>query len=144
MKGDFSRQTADPKKHYSGVLMQQGRVQLDADWNEQLAISQHRVQTEARTTEGEVNAAILVQPVGFVEQLRNFLHLVDNYLAYGLVSFELGSKQLGAVKIAAKFLGFEQVYPKRVRIGRGQQRGFARLPRTPQKKRLRAGLRELQ
>ena len=30
MKGDFSRITFDPKKHYSRVLMQQGRVQLDA------------------------------------------------------------------------------------------------------------------
>ena len=38
MKGDFSRITFDPKKHYSRVLMQQGRVQLDADWNEQAAI----------------------------------------------------------------------------------------------------------
>src|SRR6266542_1626158 len=98
----------------------------------------------ARTTEGEVNAAILVQPVGFVEQLRNLLHLVDNYLEYGLVSFELGSKQLGVVKIAAEFLGFEQVYPQRVRIGRGQQRGFARLPGAPQKKGLCAGLGKLQ
>lgn len=47
MKGDFSRKTDDRTKHYSGVLMQQGRVQLDADWNEQLAINQHRAQTEA-------------------------------------------------------------------------------------------------
>ena len=36
MKGDFSRLTFDPTKHFSGVRMQQGRVQLDADWNEQL------------------------------------------------------------------------------------------------------------
>jgi hypothetical protein len=35
MKGDFSRSTFSPRKHYSRVLMQQGRVQLDADWNEQ-------------------------------------------------------------------------------------------------------------
>jgi hypothetical protein len=34
MKGDFSRNTFKPDKHYRGVLMQQGRVQLDADWNE--------------------------------------------------------------------------------------------------------------
>ena len=34
MKGDFTRFTFDPRKHYSRVLMQQGRVQLDADWNE--------------------------------------------------------------------------------------------------------------
>ena len=41
MKGDFSRNTFDPAKHFSRVLMQQGRVQLDADWNEQAAITLH-------------------------------------------------------------------------------------------------------
>lgn len=46
MAGDYSRRTFTPTKHYSGVLMQQGRVQLDADWNEQLAIQQHRTETE--------------------------------------------------------------------------------------------------
>ena len=45
MKGDFSRQTFDRARHYSAVLLQQGRVQLDADWNEQLAITQHRIDT---------------------------------------------------------------------------------------------------
>ena len=38
MKGDFSRDTFDPAKHFSRVLMQQGRVLLDADFNEQAAI----------------------------------------------------------------------------------------------------------
>ena len=38
MKGDFSRWTYDTTKHYSGVLMQQGRVIIDADWNESVAI----------------------------------------------------------------------------------------------------------
>ena len=37
MKGDFSRDTFDENKNYSSVLMQQGRVMLDADWNEQTA-----------------------------------------------------------------------------------------------------------
>ena len=32
--GDESRRTFDPKKHYRSVQMQQGRVQVDADWNE--------------------------------------------------------------------------------------------------------------
>jgi hypothetical protein len=41
MHGDFSRTTFDPRKHYSGVLAQQGRVDLDADGGEQLAITQH-------------------------------------------------------------------------------------------------------
>jgi hypothetical protein len=41
MKGDFSRMTFDPGKQFMRVLMQQGRVQLDADWNEQVAIFWH-------------------------------------------------------------------------------------------------------
>ena len=47
MKGDFSRLTYDPSKHYSGVLMQQGRVQVDADWNEQQEIDARRAQIAA-------------------------------------------------------------------------------------------------
>jgi hypothetical protein len=39
MKGDFTRLTFKRRKRYSGVRMQQGRVQLDADWNEQHDIS---------------------------------------------------------------------------------------------------------
>jgi len=38
MRGDFSRLTFRPDKGYSAVLTQQGRVQLDADINEQAAI----------------------------------------------------------------------------------------------------------
>ena len=38
MKADFTRNTFDPWKHFSRVLMQQGRVQLDSDWNEQSSI----------------------------------------------------------------------------------------------------------
>ena len=56
MKGDFSRNTFDPKKHYSQVLMQQGRVQVDADWNEQQAIHQHRIETEALDIIGKCGA----------------------------------------------------------------------------------------
>jgi hypothetical protein len=56
MKGDFSRRIFDATKHYSGVLMQQGRVQLDADWNEQHAIGEHRTQTEARDVIGACGA----------------------------------------------------------------------------------------
>ncbi len=34
MRGDFSRVTFRPENHFSGVLLQQGRVQLDAEFNE--------------------------------------------------------------------------------------------------------------
>jgi hypothetical protein len=47
MKGDFTRDTFDPSKHFSRVLMQQGRVQLDADWNEQAAILLHHLRALA-------------------------------------------------------------------------------------------------
>lgn len=47
MKGDFSRDTFDSANHFSRVLMQQGRVQLDADWNEQASILLHYLQTLA-------------------------------------------------------------------------------------------------
>jgi hypothetical protein len=46
-RGDFSRDTFDPLRHFSRVLMQQGRVQLDADWNEQVSILLHYLQTLA-------------------------------------------------------------------------------------------------
>jgi hypothetical protein len=58
MKGDFSRLTFDPRKHYERVLMQQGRVQLDADWNEQQAIHQHRFETETVDVIGRHGAPI--------------------------------------------------------------------------------------
>ncbi|MFE2725550.1 DUF6519 domain-containing protein [Kitasatospora sp. NPDC059327] len=45
MQGDFSRTTFDPRKHYSAVLAQQGRVQLDADFNEQGALLLHQLRT---------------------------------------------------------------------------------------------------
>jgi hypothetical protein len=47
MKNDSSRDTFDAGKHYSSVRMQQGRVQVDADWNEQGDIITHRVSTVA-------------------------------------------------------------------------------------------------
>ena len=46
-RGDFTRDTFDPKKDFLRVLMQQGRVQVDADWNEQVAILLDYLQTLA-------------------------------------------------------------------------------------------------
>lgn len=43
MKGDFTRKTFRKEKHYRKVNMQQGRVQLDADWNEQVDIHLHHL-----------------------------------------------------------------------------------------------------
>ena len=48
MKGDFARVTFDPTRHYSQVFQQQGRVLLDADWNEQGHIQLHLLRTLIR------------------------------------------------------------------------------------------------
>lgn len=52
MKGDFSRRSFDRKKHYTGVLKQQGRVDLDADWNEAVEIQEYLRRTRARDVIG--------------------------------------------------------------------------------------------
>lgn len=52
MQGDISRSTFRPARHYSRVVMQQGRMQLDADWNEQAAIQDERFATFARDVVG--------------------------------------------------------------------------------------------
>ncbi|MGH8071119.1 MAG: DUF6519 domain-containing protein, partial [Candidatus Entotheonellia bacterium] len=69
MKGDFTRQTFDRSKHYSSVRMQQGRVQLDADWNEQRDIDAHHDHTANRDVIGPCGAPLhdagfFIQPQG--------------------------------------------------------------------------------
>lgn len=70
MKADNTRSTFKGKKHYSSVRMQQGRVQLDADWNEQMDITAHRVETETFDSIGHCGAPVhhggfhLVKDVG--------------------------------------------------------------------------------
>lgn len=67
MKGDFTRSSFQPAKHYSGVRMQQGRVQLDADWNEQIDILGHQIRTPLTDILGgrAVPAAAGSLPSGF-------------------------------------------------------------------------------
>ncbi|MCM6776627.1 DUF6519 domain-containing protein [Nocardia sp. CDC159] len=45
MHGDFSRQTFQAADHFAAVLFQQGRVQLDADFNEHARIMLHYLRT---------------------------------------------------------------------------------------------------
>lgn len=47
MQGNFSRDTFHRQHHFSRVLLQQGRVLLDADWNEQTSIILHYLRTLA-------------------------------------------------------------------------------------------------
>lgn len=43
MAADVSRVRFDPRHDYAGVLLQQGRVLLDADWNELVAVVDRRI-----------------------------------------------------------------------------------------------------
>jgi hypothetical protein len=52
MKGDFSRLTFQAQKQFSRVLLQQGRVLLDADFNEQGAIFAYGLRQLARNLLG--------------------------------------------------------------------------------------------
>jgi hypothetical protein len=58
MKGDFSRIRFNPRKQYTAVLEQQGRVSLDADANEQAAIDGYLRGTETIDVVGEYGAPI--------------------------------------------------------------------------------------
>jgi uncharacterized protein DUF6519 len=58
MKGDFTRRTFRRADRYRGVLMQQGRVQLDADWNEQYEIQRYHDETTARDAIGAHGAPV--------------------------------------------------------------------------------------
>jgi hypothetical protein len=56
MKGDFTRNTFRKEERLSRVLQQQGRVQLDADWNEQGDIEAHLRETGVRDIIGPCGA----------------------------------------------------------------------------------------
>lgn len=53
MKGDFTRLTHDSAKRYSKVRKQQGRADLDADFNEQVDIQSHLDATRTRDIVGK-------------------------------------------------------------------------------------------
>src|SRR4051794_16653622 len=69
MKGDFTRRTFDPARHFTSVRMQQGRVQLDADWNEEGDITAYRGETEALDVIGRCGAPLDAAAFGIVLDL---------------------------------------------------------------------------
>lgn len=57
MNGDYSRLTFDPARNFSAVLMQQGRVSLDSDWNEQADLINRRLRAAIIDTFGRLHVA---------------------------------------------------------------------------------------
>jgi hypothetical protein len=71
MKGDFTRFTFRPEKRYTSVLMQQGRLQLDADWNEQMSIQTYLSQQQILDMIGSSGTPRLAQEEGSLEQRQS-------------------------------------------------------------------------
>lgn len=68
MSGDFSRWSFQSWRDFSAVLMQQGRVHTDADWNEWVSIVLRRLEAEAIDTLGRA-VVPLETPDGFTIQM---------------------------------------------------------------------------
>ena len=85
MKGDFTRFTFRPEKQYTSVRLQQGRVQLDADWNEQVDIHayQMRVMQSSLFGDGAPRASAGFK-VGF-DTSRGLTLSPGRYIVGGLV-----------------------------------------------------------
>jgi hypothetical protein len=65
MPGDYSRFTDDFRERFSRLLMQQGKVQLDADWNELVEILTRRDRLQAGDTFGKVAVPRATTPDAF-------------------------------------------------------------------------------
>ncbi|MCL4798489.1 MAG: hypothetical protein KJ025_02820 [Burkholderiales bacterium] len=87
MSGDYSRWSFDPRRHFAAVLMQQGRVHTDADWNEWAATLLRRVQAGTLDTLGpavvprETPDGFLIQAAGGTFTIGPGRIYVDGLLA---------------------------------------------------------------
>lgn len=81
--GDFSRFSFRTSKRYSGVQLQQGRVQLDSDWNEQAEIAAHQLRTRTRDLIGESGAPSSRPGFEIRPQYSLSFDGVDDYLQIG-------------------------------------------------------------
>lgn len=62
MHGDFSRSTFSERHAYRAVLLQQGRVVLDADFNEQADLTAHHDETRTLDVVGQVGGPLPATP----------------------------------------------------------------------------------
>src|SRR5438067_397248 len=66
MAGDYTRFTFDARKRFASVRMQQGRVQLDADWNEHADVLRERTRLLTLDAGGRAWVAWLTTPDAFL------------------------------------------------------------------------------
>lgn len=83
MKADLSRTTFNRLKHFSRVVAQQGRVQLDADWNEQSSIMLYQLRRLAADVIGPAG--------GPADNLGFGLDLLDPAIPSNAADFVIGA-----------------------------------------------------
>ncbi|MBC6420227.1 MAG: tail fiber domain-containing protein [Hormoscilla sp. SP12CHS1] len=115
MKGDFTRWTFDASKQYSSVRLQQGRVLLDADWNEQLDIMGYRETTANKEIIGLngvpnlTSFAIEIDEEGVI-QLGKGLCYVDGILCEN----DENQESSGEEEITGDYLAYLEVWQHHV------------------------------
>lgn len=89
MKGDFSNYRYRPGINYFSLLKQQGRVDLDSDWNEQVEIADERFRRLVRDLLGEM--AVPLAPNEITADNSKALEISDfSSSAGGVVDFSIG------------------------------------------------------
>ena len=102
MKGDFSRDSFDPAKHFTRVPLQQGRVLTDADFNEQAAIQQHlRAPSSSISAGGGGGSAMASRSArrhggGFHDRRRAFLSRWHSFRERGRLLLSHAADRAGA------------------------------------------------
>lgn len=120
MKFDITRDTFRPERHFSSVRLEQGRVQLDADWNEQIAIEQYLARAEAKDVIGDRGApkhdpgfAVTLAPGGADLLLDPGHFYVDGILCeleaapLAVASYAAATKAVLADALAARAAGLD-------------------------------------
>jgi hypothetical protein len=111
MAGDYSRITFKPANNSAGVLMQQGRVQLDADWNELVDIVGRRWRAETADIMGRF-AVPRQNPDGFkiaIDAAGNLTVARGRIYVDGLLAENHGSGRIQVEPVWGEEVGIDPV-----------------------------------
>ena len=105
MKFDLTRRSYMPLKHFSRVLSQQGRVQLDADWNEQIEILTATLRTLAADIigpHGTSDNGFEIQPLGTAAPVPGDLMILPGHYYVDGILCQLDWPQIAVTGFNAK------------------------------------------
>jgi hypothetical protein len=104
MSFDSSRFTFDPWNNFSGVVMQQGRVQLDSDWNEWLAEFARRIRAGTLDTLGRAAVPLTT---------KTAFQIVQSQDASGNISIDIGPGRMYVDGLQAENHGLPAPNPQK-------------------------------